>query len=250
MKVSSLFIISFFACSSVAIAHEETHIPKQTWSFDGAFGKFDKAQLQRGFQVFKEVCSTCHSLKRIRFRDLSAIGFSELEIKALAASFEIHDGPNQEGEMFDRKGLPSDPYPWTFKNDNQAKAANNGALPLDLSLIVKARKGGADYIHAFLIGFDCPPKYIKVSQGQYWNKAFPGNLISMAPPLTENQVTYADGTKATIDQMAKDVSAFLAFAAEPEMEKRKQKGYNTLMYLAFLTILSYIVKRRIWKDVH
>lgn len=225
-------------------------IEKQNWSFNGLLGKFNKAELQRGFQVFKEVCSTCHSLKRIRFNDLQKIGFSALEVKALAATYDIHDGPNQEGDMFDRKGLPSDAYPWVFKNANQAKAANNGALPPDLSLITKARKYGADYIYALLTGFDNAPEGFHLNPGQYYNKAFAGHLISMAPPLTDGQVTYADGTKATVAQMARDVSAFLTFTAEPKMEKRKEKGVDTMIYLTFMTILFYIVKRRIWRNIH
>ncbi|CAO5680586.1 MAG: Cytochrome c1 [Holosporales bacterium] len=245
--IKSLLIISTL---SVLSAENEMPIQKEVWSFDGIFGTFDRAQLQRGFQVFREVCATCHSLKYIHFRDLNGI-FSDIEIKALAASYDIHDGPNDEGEMFDRKGLPSDAFPWVFKNANQARSANHGALPPDLSLMAKARKGGANYIYALLTSFTNPPKGTCVNDGQYWNTAFHGNLISMAPPLTtENQVIYQDGTKATVDQMAKDVSAFLAFTAEPEMEKRKQKGINAFIFLGLLTVISYIVKRRIWKDVH
>jgi ubiquinol-cytochrome c reductase cytochrome c1 subunit len=140
--------------------------------------------------------------------------------------------------------------PWVYKNANQAKAANNGAFPPDLSLMVKARKGGADYVYAFLTGFDCTPEGVALNPGQYWNKAFPGHLISMAPPLTDGQVTYADGTKSTVQQMARDVAAFLAFTAEPEMESRKEKGIETLLYLTFMTILFYAVKRRVWKNIH
>ncbi|MBP9753134.1 MAG: cytochrome c1 [Proteobacteria bacterium] len=247
-------LLTFLALTTFSLLNADSKalppLQKQMWSFDGFLGKFDRAQLQRGFQVFKEVCATCHSLKYIRFRDLSKIGFSEMEIKALAASYEIHDGPNDEGEMFDRKGLPSDAFPWIYKNANQARSVNHGAFPPDLSLIVSSKKDGADYLFALLTSFDCPPEGTVLHEGQYWNKVFPGHLISMAPPLlNDNQVAYSDGTKATIDQMARDVTAFLAFTAEPDMEKRKQTGIDALIFLSLLTILSYIVKRRIWNDI-
>jgi ubiquinol-cytochrome c reductase cytochrome c1 subunit len=236
--------------SSLSMSEEIPVPPHKKWSFEKWNGTFDKGKLQRGFQIYKEVCSTCHSLKRIRFRELSAIGFTALEIKALAASYEIHDGPNDEGEMFNRSGIPSDIIPWVFKNDNQAKSANNGALPPDLSLMVKARKYGASYVYALLTGYAEAPKDLTLTDTQHYNKYFPGHLISMAPPLvSEGQVTYADGTKATIEQMAEDVVTFLAWAAEPELETRKQEGFSTLIFLAFLTILFYFTKRRIWKDV-
>ena len=241
--------ISFLIAENKLWAEGVIEPPKKEWTFEKWNGAFDKAKLQRGFQIYKEVCATCHGLKRIRFRELKAIGFTDLEIKALAASYDIHDGPNDEGEMFDRPGLPSDAMPWIYKNAKQAKAANNGAFPPDLSLIVKARKYGADYIYALLTGYCEPPKEIAVSNGQYYNKYFSGKLIAMAPPLTDGQVTYADGRKATVSQMAEDVTNFLAWAAEPEMEERKQDGFVTLMFLLFMTVLFYFTMRRIWQDV-
>lgn len=248
--LKKIIIVGSIFCSSIMMGEEIPVPPHKEWSFEKWNGTFDKAKLQRGFQIYKEICSTCHSLKRIRFRELGAIGFNSLEIKALAASYEIHDGPNDEGEMFNRACIPSDVIPWVFKNDNQAKSANNGSLPPDLSLMVKARKYGASYMYAILTGYSDAPKNLTLTDTQHYNKYFPGHLISMAPPLlSEGQVTYADGTKATIEQMAEDVVTFLAWAAEPELETRKQDGFSTLMFLAFLTLLFYFTKRRIWKDV-
>lgn len=250
MRLLSCVLLSLSLAIGSEHSHKEAEIAKQDWSFQKWNGTFDRAALQRGFQVYKEVCAACHALKHIRFRELKAIGFNDDEIKALAATFEVMDGPNDEGEMFKRHAEPKDPYPWTFKNDKQARAANNGALPVDLSLVVKARKGGADYVYALLTSYKDAPKGVVKSDTQHWNDVFPGNLLSMAPPLvSEGQVTYADGTKATIEQMAKDVTTFLAWAAEPEMETRKQMGLNALLFLCFMSVLFYLVKRRIWKDV-
>ncbi|MBY0281936.1 MAG: cytochrome c1 [Alphaproteobacteria bacterium] len=240
------------ALSTITLCHAETttpHPPKQKWSFQGAFGTFKRDELQRGFQVYKEVCSACHSLKRIRFRDLKSLGFNEAEIKAIAAGYEVKDGPNADGEMFQRKALPSDAIPSPFPNDNAARAANNGALPPDLSLIVKAREGGADYVHALMNGYTAPPAGIVIEGGRHYNQYFPDGQISMAKPLTDGQVTYADGTEATVDQMSRDVTTFLAWAAEPEAEQRKQMGVKVIAYLLFMTVIFYFTMRRIWKGV-
>lgn len=225
-------------------------VPEVSWSFDGWNGTFKRDQLQRGFQVYKEVCSSCHGIKLLRFRELEAIGFTAPQVKALAASYDINDGPNLEGDMFVRKGLPSDVIPGPYKNDNQAKSVNNGAVPPDLSLIVKARKGGANYVKALLTGYMNPPVGITLRETEHYNRYFPDHKIAMAPPfVADDQVTYTDGTNATISQMAEDVTAFLAFVAEPEMEDRKRAGFETLLYLAFMTLLFYFTKRKIWKDV-
>ncbi|MCX7337929.1 MAG: cytochrome c1 [Alphaproteobacteria bacterium] len=223
--------------------------PKQAWTFTGPFGTFKKESLQRGFQVYKEVCSSCHSLKRIHYRDLSALGFKEGEIKAIAADYDVMDGPNAEGNPFKRKALPADAFPSPYPNDNAARTANNGALPPDLSLIIKARKNGADYIHALLTGYATPPLGVTVEPGHHYNPYFPGGQIAMTPPLTDGQVAYADNTKAIVDQMAHDVVTFLAWAAEPEMEHRKQLGVKALLYLAFMTLIFYATMRKIWKEV-
>ena len=225
--------------------------PARDWSFDGMFGTFDRGAVQRGFQVYQEVCAACHSLKLVAYRNLSGIGLSEDQIKAIAAEVEVTDGPNDEGEMFQRPAKPSDRFVKPFANDNAARAANNGALPPDLSLMVKARKGGADYLHALLTGYkEEPPAGIKLSEGMNYNLYFPGNQIAMAPPVADDAVEYADGTKATADQIATDVATFLAWAAEPELEERKRLGIKVLLFLIVLTAMMYALKRQIWSDQH
>ena len=224
--------------------------PAQKWSFDGVFGTFDAASRQRGFQVYREVCGACHALKQVYYRHLRDIGFSEDEVKAIAASVEVTDGPNDAGEMFQRPGRPSDRFKSPFANDNAARAGNNGALPVDLSLITKARPGGPDYLHALLTGYSDPPADVKLSEGMNYNKYFPGNQIAMPQPLNADQVTYADGTKATVEQMAKDVTTFLAWAAEPELEARKRMGMKVMIFLVVLSALLFFVKRKVWSDVH
>lgn len=250
MQAIVTFLLGLSIISIQADHHTPEPVPKISWSFDGWKGTFKRDQLQRGFQVYKEICSSCHGIKLLRFRELEAIGLTAAQIKALAASYDIHDGPNLEGEMFTRKGLPSDAIPGPYKNDNQAKFVNNGALPPDLSLIVKARKGGADYIKALLTGYMKPPTSITLRETEYYNHYFPDYKIAMPPPfIIDNQVIYADGTDANMNQMAEDVTAFLAFVAEPEMEDRKRAGFETLFYLVFMTVLFYFTKRKIWKDV-
>ncbi|MCE2716182.1 MAG: cytochrome c1 [Alphaproteobacteria bacterium] len=245
--VVQLYIIILLA---VATLHAEPAAvpPKQDWSFASPIGTFDRAALQRGFQVYKQVCSACHSIKYISFRHLKALGLSDAEIKVLASQYQIKDGPNDEGEMFERPGRPSDYFPLAYANEKQARAANNGAFPPDLSLIVKARPGGADYVYALLTGFTENPDF-KVGTGQYYNAYFSGHAISMAPPLSEGLISYGDGTKATVEQMAHDVTTFLAWASEPEAEERKRLGLKVLMYLLMMTGLFWATMRRIWKNV-
>ena len=224
--------------------------PKQEWSFNGMFGTFDRAAAQRGFQVYQEVCAGCHSLRQIDFRHLIGIGYSEEQIKAFAAEVEVADGPNDEGEMFDRPGIPADPLPKPFPNDQAAAASNNGKVPPDLSLMNKARIGGADYVYAILIGYTEAPSGIEVPEGGNYNTYYPGHIIAMAAPLSDEGVEYQDGTKATVAQQAKDVVTFLAWTAEPEMEARKSMGLKVLLFLIVFTGLLYRVKKVIWKDVH
>lgn len=228
----------------------EGEIPKQSWSFDGVFGTFDRAATQRGYQVYKEVCSACHSLRLVSFRNLEAIGFNEEEIKALAAEATITDGPDDEGEMFEREGFPSDRFPSPFPNAKAAAAANNGTVPPDFSLIAKARKGGPDYIYAVLTGYHDAPEDFEVPEESNYNTAFPGNKIAMAPPLAEDAVEYADGTAATVEQMSHDVSTFLMWTAEPNLEDRKRMGIKVLLFLLVLTGLLYAVKKKVWADLH
>lgn len=243
---SQMFITNSYANE----AHHTPALPKLDWTFSSLFGVFKRDQLQRGYQVYKEVCAACHGIKRVSYRNLNALGLSEAAIKVLAAERMVQDGPNAEGKMFDRPALPKDPMGGPFPNDNAARAANNGSLPPDLSLIVKARVGGADYIHALLTGYVKPPAGKTIDAGRHYNAYFPGNEISMAAPLREAQVTYSDGTAATVDQMSKDVATFLAWAAEPEMEARKQLGVKVFLYLLLMTGLFYATMRRIWKRVH
>ncbi len=234
-----------------ALAAEEVALPAQRWSFSGPFGTFDRAALQRGYQVYKEVCASCHSMSLIRFRDLSALGFNEDEIKAIAAEYEVTDGPNDQGEMFQRPAKPSDKFKAPFPNDNAARAANNGALPPDLSLMSKARKGGADYVYALLTGYsDQPPAGVTLMEGMSYNKYFPGHQIGMPKPINPDQVTFADGTKATVEQMSHDVSTFLAWTAEPELEARKRLGVKVILFLIIFTGLLYATKRKVWSALH
>ncbi len=225
--------------------------PAREWSFHGMFGTFDRGAAQRGFQVYQEVCAGCHSLRLLAYRNLSGIGLSEDQIKAIAAEFEVTDGPNDEGEMFQRPARPSDRFVKPFANDNAARAANNGALPPDLSLMTKARKGGADYLHALLTGYkEEPPAGVKIGEGMNYNVYFPGNQIAMAPPVADDAVEYADGTKATADQIASDITTFLAWAAEPELEERKRMGIKVLLFLIVFTAMLYALKRQVWSDQH
>jgi ubiquinol-cytochrome c reductase cytochrome c1 subunit len=231
-------------------AEQGPALPKVEWSFDGPFGTYDRHALQRGLQVYREVCSVCHGLKYVAFRNLSDLGYDEDEIKAIAAEYTVVDGPDDEGEMFERPALPSDRIPSPFPNEKAAAAANNGAAPPDLSLMVKARDGGADYVHALLTGYAEPPADREVLEGQNYNLYFPGNMIAMAPPLFEDAVEYADGTPATVEQMAFDVASFLAWTAEPEMEHRKRMGIKVVLFLLVFTGVLYAAKRKVWADLH
>lgn len=255
--------------------HHDAPIPaRNDWTFGGFFGKYDQAQLQRGFQVFREVCQNCHSAKKLAFRNLSEPGgpaFTEAQVKALAAEYKIKDGPNDNGDMFERPGRPSDYWPWQFANENAARVANGGGLPPDLSVIAKARgikrgfpwfvlegipgltyqEQGPDYIVALMKGYhDDAPKGEKLDTGQNWNDYFPGNKIMMPKPLNDGQVTYTDGSPQTIDQYAKDVSAYLMWMAEPNLEIRKKTGFRVLFVLFILAGLLYATKKRVWASVH
>ncbi|WP_374306329.1 cytochrome c1 [Methylocella sp.] len=242
--------------------HGATHIQRQPWTFRGPFGRFDQAQLQRGFEVYKEVCSTCHSMRLVPIRSLSQAGgpgFSEEQVKALAATYTVKDGPNEAGEMFDRPGRPSDHFPSPFPNPQAARAAL-GASPPDLSVIAKARdvhsgfpgfvidaftqyqEGGPDYIHALLLG------YTKEDDPNY-NAVFPGHRIAMPPPLSDGVVDYADGSPKTKEQYATDVAAFLMWAAEPKLEARKSMGFAVIVYLLIFAGLLLAIKKRLWANI-
>jgi ubiquinol-cytochrome c reductase cytochrome c1 subunit len=233
----------------MASAAEEAKLPSEHWSFDGIFGTYDRAALQRGFQVYKEVCAACHAVKELYYRDLTALGFSEEEVKALAAQVQVND-LNDQGETVQRPGRPSDPIARPFPNDLAARAANNGALPPDLALITKAREGGADYIFALLIGYTPPPADVKMGDGMNYNLYFPGHQIAMPQPLNEGAVTFADNTPASVKQMSHDVVSFLSWAAEPTLEVRKRTGLKVMIFLLICAGVFYGVKRKIWADLH
>ena len=241
----------------VTAEHEFHRLPKELHlASDGAFGRFDKQQLQRGFQVYKEVCSACHSLRHVAFRDLKQLGYNDDEVKAIAAGFNVPGIDPNTGEANTRPGLPTDYFPKPFANDIAARAANNNAVPPDLSLMTKARHDGAAYIHSLLTGYQNQPAELlkhfpdaKTPQGLHYNPYFANLNLAMAPPLTsDGQVTFKDGTKSTVDQMSKDVSAFLVWTAEPKLDKRKQTGWSVLGFLLFATILGYLAYRNIWAD--
>jgi ubiquinol-cytochrome c reductase cytochrome c1 subunit len=237
------------------------------FSFEGPFGTFDRTQLQRGFKVYKEVCANCHSMNLVSFRNLSEGGiFTEEQVKALAATYTVKDGPNADGEMFERPGLPSDRIPAPFPNVEAAKAANGGAYPPDMSLLTKSRPGwygtfnqlwngigGPQYVYSVLTGYEEPSAELVKEQpeGKHYNPYFgSGHWIGMGAPLLDEQVTFDDGAPNKVDDMARDVSAFLAFVADPNMETRKQTGFMVMLYLAVLSVLLFFVKKKVWADQH
>ena len=230
------------------VAHSTVHT--QHWSFNGFFGSFDQEQLKRGYQTYANVCSGCHSMHLLAYRDLQDIGYSEDEVKEFAAAVQVQDGPNDQGEMFERAGRPSDRFKSPFPNEQAARAGNNGALPPDLSLIAKARAGagflgydGADYIHSLMTGYEEPPAGVTVPEGMYYNHAFKGHQIAMPPPLSDSE-------EATLDQQAQDVAAFLTWAAEGNLEERHRTGVKAILFLVIFTLLAYATKRKVWANVH
>jgi ubiquinol-cytochrome c reductase cytochrome c1 subunit len=251
-------LATYFASKPEETAEHEFHKHAKHLSLpsDGPLGKFDRAQLQRGFQVYKEVCAACHGLSLVSFRDLHALGYEEPEVKAIAEQWaiEVPSVNPETGEAATRKAIPSDRFPSPYPNETAARAANNNALPPDLSLITKAREGGAAYIYSLLTGYQRQPAELvrkfpaaKTGAGLHYNPYFPNLNIAMPPPITSNgQVTYADGTPPTVDQMAKDVSAFLVWAAEPKLENRHRSGLAVVIFLIFATIFGYLAYRNIW----
>ena len=251
LKIKSL-AFSIFLITTNVIGAEKAEYLKTDWSFKGLFGKFDRGALQRGYQVYTEVCASCHSMKYVSYRNLAEKGgpeFSEEQAKAIAASFEVTDGPNSDGEMFTRPAKLSDKFAMPYENVKAAQAANGGAYPPDMSVLVKARKGGADYIYSLLQGYEDPPLGITLDEGVHYNKFMYGNMIKMANPLSDGLVEYSDGTEASIEQMSKDVTTFLMWAAEPHLEARHQMGFKAIVYLIILTTLVYFSMKRIWSRV-
>lgn len=249
-KVILAGLVIAFGAAGTARAAEEAAPLRRSWSHDGLFGTFDRAAAQRGFQVYREVCSTCHGLEYVAFRNLEALGFTEDEVSVIASEYQIADGPNDQGEMFERPGKPSDHLPPPFPNPETARLANGGALPPDLSLITKAREGGADYVFSILQGYEEPPAGEEGQEGLYYNPYFPNHWIAMPPPLSDGMVEYADGSSTSVEQMASDVAVFLSWAAEPTLEERKETGLKVILFLVILTGLFYATKRRIWARAH
>ncbi|MBL4638936.1 MAG: cytochrome c1 [Kordiimonadaceae bacterium] len=227
----------------------DKHPEAQNWSFNGMFGTFDKASAQRGWQVYKEVCSSCHGLKYFRFRNLADLDYGEEMIKAFAAEYEVAGEPDDAGDETVRAALPQDVFPAPFANDNAARASNGGALPPDLSLIIKARHDGANYVYSLLNGYEDAPAGKEASAGKAYNAYFKGGQISMLAPLSEGIVEYEDGTPATPEQMAKDVVTFLMYVAEPSLEKQHKLGLDVLIFLVILTLIFFLSMKKIWKDV-
>ena len=251
LKVLSLIIL-FVGVSFGSNSAEKVEYLKTDWSFKGLFGKFDRVSLQRGYQVYTEVCASCHSMKYLSYRNLAEKGgpeFSEAEVKAIAASFEVTDGPNADGEMFQRPGKLSDKFVMPYENVKAAQAANGGAYPPDMSVLVKARGGGVDYIYSLLQGYEDAPSGMTLDEGVHYNKFMYGNKIRMAAPLSDGLIEYGDGTEATVEQMSKDVTTFLMWAAEPHLESRHQMGFKAIMYLIILTILVYFSMKKIWSRI-
>ena len=249
-----IFLITslVFGISVKSNSAEKIEYLTTDWSFKGLFGKFDRGALQRGYQVYTEVCSSCHSMKYLSYRNLAEKGgpeFSIAEAKAIAASFEVTDGPNDDGEMFTRPGKLSDKFVMPYDNVKAAQAANGGAYPPDMSVLVKARGGGVDYIYSLLQGYEDPPVGMSLDDGVYYNKYMYGNKIKMANQLSDGLVEYGDGTTASVEQMSKDVTTFLMWAAEPHLESRHQMGFKAIVYLIILTILVYFSMKKIWSRI-
>jgi len=255
-----LLLFSNFAIENFAMANDSEknnelttsalHPKKMKWEFEGIFGRFDRASIQRGYQVYREVCSACHAMKQVSFRNLAQIGFNENEIKQIASEYLVTDGPNDEGEMFERAGLPSDKFVSPYANEQSARSANGGAYPPDLSLIIKARHDGANYVYSLLTGYKEAPDDFNLASGKNYNQYFEGRQISMPPPILEDQqVEYKDGTYATKEQMIVDVVNFLHFSAEMEMENRKKMGIRTMIFLTILLVILVMAKRAIWQKV-
>jgi ubiquinol-cytochrome c reductase cytochrome c1 subunit len=277
IKITTILAVGLLGLglASPVMAQEEDAVQKQSWTFAGPFGKYDQDQLQRGFQVFKEVCSNCHSARLLAFRNLDEEGgpaFSEAQVKALAATYQVVDAEAEGGK---RVALPSDHWPSPFGSEQEARDANGGALPPDMSVLAKARgieepgfwwvlnffttysEGGPDYIHGLLNGYrDAPPQGVTIPEGKYYNVVFPGHAIGMPPPLSDAQVQYGappeGGTAVplTVDQYSKDVATFLMWMAEPHLEAEKSAGFRVVSFLILLSVLMFLVKQRLWRRVH
>lgn len=252
LRILALLVALVTAAPVLASEAEATlRSPDGGWPQDGIFGTYDRGALQRGFAVYKQVCSACHSLNLLHYRNLADLGYSEAEIKTIAAEYNVEDGPDDEGKMFERPARPSDAFKAPFANEKAARASNNGALPPDLSLIIKARHGGADYVYSLLLGYHEAPADVKLMPGMNYNTVFAGNQIGMPNPLSADDLaTYSDDTKATREQMARDVAQFLSWASEPHMEDRKRIGIRVILFLLAMAGVLYAAKVRLWNKLH
>lgn len=247
--VAGLTVLAAAVAPGLA-AEGETELKEVDWSFSGPFGMYDEAQLQRGYQVYKTSCANCHSMDLLSFRNLGEPGgpeFSEEAVKVLASQVQVTDGPNDAGEMFKRPARPSDRFPAPFANEKAARAANRGAYPTDLSVIAKAREGGPDYLYSLLTGYEEKPEGMETGPGMYYNTAFPGHQIAMPPPLSDGVIDYTDDTEETVENYAKDVSAFLMWAAEPKLEQRHLLGHRVMIFLLVFAIIMFLAKKAVWK---
>ena len=246
----TLLLILLWAYPTATISEEsKVKLIETNWSFDGLFGTFDRSSLQRGYQVYQEVCSGCHSVQHLSYRNLHEPGgpeFSKEEAKAIASQFEVIDGPNSEGEMFTRQARLSDKFVKPYPNIEASTSANGGAYPPDMSVLAKARAGGADYIYSLLLGYEEPPQGFELDDGVYYNKYMPGQKIKMSSPLMEGIVEYSDGTEASIEQMSKDITTFLVWSSEPHLEAQHKMGFKTIIYLIILLSLVYLSKKKVW----
>ena len=250
MRIIFFILIFLFSNFNVLASGSGNDLPKHNWSFKGLTGTFDKSAVQRGFKVYREVCSGCHSMSLLYYRDLIDIGFSNEEVKAIAAEYTVIDGPNDEGEMFERPARPSDRFVPPFSNEQEARVSNNGSYPPDLSVITKAKKHGPDYIFNLLHGYTELPVDFKLGEGMYYNKWKEGHQIAMAQPLDEGYVDYDDGTENTLPQLAEDITTFLVWSAEPELEERKKLGIKVILFFIVLGSIVFIVKNRLWREIH
>jgi len=249
MILSFLLSFTLIAPTAVMAAGDGEKIPNHDFPFEGPFGTFDRASLQRGLQVYQQVCAACHGLDLVSYRNLADLGYTEAEVKAIASQYTIMDGPDDEGEMFERPRRPSDRFANPYPNEKAARYANNGAMPPDMSLLAKARVGGADYIYAILTGYKEAPEDMTMGAGQHYNKYMAGHKIAMAAPLSDDMVAYEDGTEQTMEQYSHDVSQFLMWAAEPKLEVRKRTGLKVILFLIVFAGIMFAVKKKVWADL-
>ena len=249
MKILIFFLIIIISKSVVSAGSSSEKMPRHEWSFNGITGTFDQSAIQRGYKVYREVCEGCHSIKLLYYRDLIDIGFSEAEVKAIASEYTVLDGPNDDGEMFERSARPSDRFVPSYSNENEARISNNGAYPPDLSVITKAKKYGEDYLYNLLMGYVEPPADFEVGDGMYYNKWMNGNQIAMPQPIYDGSVDYDDGTDNNAEQLTRDVVTFLKWSAEPELEIRKNLGIKVMLFFLVLGTIVYFVKNRMWRKI-